>query len=192
MSGNLSGQFILLKAATIQPVYPAYIKRFFIVCKYQWTYSQIWFHLVFLVFLLPVHFWIRTSFLDYCGFFFMTVPYIGFCQGIFSFSFLCYLWPQWLGRLLHFSKVPQYRRGSAKNRNLWKWEQKKIFHFRSGDKDLFIYILVKYYRFCSGRYTGVLSYTTFGSGNKVALVKVCIGCLGYILRLDLITCAIVF
>ena len=64
--------------------------------------------------------WIRTSFLDHC---FMTVPYIGFCQGIFSSSFLCYLWPQWLGRLLHFSKVPQYRRGSAKNRNVWKWEQ---------------------------------------------------------------------
>ena len=59
--------------------------------------------------------------------FFMTIPYIGFCQGIFSSSFLCYLWPQWLGRLLHFSKVPQYRRGSAKNRNLWKWEQKKKY-----------------------------------------------------------------
>ena len=91
----------------------------------------------------------------------MTVPYIGFYQGIFSSSFLCYLWPQWLGRLLHFSKVPQYPRGSAKNRNLWKWEQNKTFHFRSGDKVLFIYILVKYYRFCSSRYTGVLSYATF-------------------------------
>ena len=75
--------------------------------------------------------WIRTSFLDHC---FMTVPYIGFCQGIFSSSFLCYLWPQWLGRLLHFSKVPQYRRGSAKNRNVWKWEQNFLPVFVLGIK----------------------------------------------------------
>ena len=45
--------------------------------------------------------------------------------------------------------------------------RKKIFHFRSGDKVLFIYILVNYYRFCSGRYTGVLSYATFGSEVRV-------------------------
>ena len=39
--------------------------------------------------------------------------------------------------------------------------------FALGVKFYLLYILVNYYRFCSGRYTGVLSYATFGSEVRV-------------------------